>query len=132
MTSSSFGGGAVVYAKDLQRVRTFYEGVVGFAAAYVASDHVVLRLPAFELVIVTIPRAIADSLEIAQPPRRRTDTAIKLVFPIHDIAAARTVAPRYGGEIDPPEKEWAFQGLRVCDGHDPEGNVIQLRQSNGA
>jgi predicted enzyme related to lactoylglutathione lyase len=132
MTSSSFGVGGVVYAKDLQRVRTFYEAVVGFAAAHVASDHTVLRLPTFELVIVETPRAIANSLEIENPPRRRTDTAIKLVLPIDDIAAARTVAPRYGGEIDPPEKEWEFQGYRVCDGHDPEGNVIQLRQISGA
>lgn len=132
MTSSSFGGGAVVYAKDVSRVRAFYEAVVGFAATELASDHVVLRLPAFELVIVEIPRAIADSFEIAAPPLRRSDTAIKLVFPVDGIAAARTLARRHGGELDPPEKEWVFQTFRVCDGHDPEGNVIQLRQIDGA
>ena len=26
------------------------------------------------------------------------------------------------------EREWEFDGDRVCDGHDPEGNVLQLRE----
>jgi hypothetical protein len=25
-------------------------------------------------------------------------------------------------------KEWEFDGWRVCDGVDPEGNVIQVRE----
>jgi hypothetical protein len=32
------------------------------------------------------------------------------------------------GGIDPAESEWIFQGYRVCDGHDPEGNVVQFQQ----
>jgi hypothetical protein len=24
---------------------------------------------------------------------------------------------------------WEFQGSRVCDGQDPEGNVVQFRES---
>jgi hypothetical protein len=27
------------------------------------------------------------------------------------------------------EREWEFEGAKVCDGHDPEGNVFQLRQA---
>jgi hypothetical protein len=30
--------------------------------------------------------------------------------------------------LDPAASEWTWRGLRHCDGHDPEGNVIQLRQ----
>jgi hypothetical protein len=30
--------------------------------------------------------------------------------------------------LNPPDAEWLFEGSRVCDGHDPEGNVFQLRQ----
>ncbi len=30
--------------------------------------------------------------------------------------------------IVPVEREWTFDGLTICDGHDPEGNVVQLRQ----
>ena len=31
--------------------------------------------------------------------------------------------------FNPPEKEWHFQGQRVCDGCDPEGNMIQVREA---
>ena len=31
--------------------------------------------------------------------------------------------------IDPAEREWSFQGYVRCDGHDPEGNVIQVIQA---
>jgi hypothetical protein len=30
--------------------------------------------------------------------------------------------------LNPIEREWAFQGARICDGVDPEGNVFQVRQ----
>jgi hypothetical protein len=33
-----------------------------------------------------------------------------------------------GGQVDPAEREWNDQGCLVCDGHDPEGNVVQFRQ----
>ncbi len=38
------------------------------------------------------------------------------------------MAHLHGGEVFPPEREWNFQGYRVCDGMDPEGNVVQFRQ----
>ena len=38
-------------------------------------------------------------------------------------------AARHGGALDPTAREWQFQSQRVCDGHDPEGNVIQLREN---
>ena len=31
--------------------------------------------------------------------------------------------------VDPVETEWTFGLVRVCDGHDPEGNVVQFRQA---
>ena len=30
--------------------------------------------------------------------------------------------------MDPTESERTFQGYRVWDGHDPEGNVVQFQQ----
>lgn len=120
--------GAVLYARDLGRVQAFYREVIGFEVSHVESDHVVLDSPGFQLVVLQIPPAIAESIEMARPPKRRTDTAIKLVFPVNDIAAARTAAGLHGGELNPAEREWTFQGCCVCDGCDPEGNVLQVRQ----
>jgi len=119
--------GAVVYAKDLARVSAFYAGVLGCRVAHSEVDHVVLESPAFQLVIVAIPAHIAGSIDVAEPPIRRSDTPIKLVFPVASIDTARLAAASRGGELDPPEREWRFQGFRVCDGHDPEGNVVQFR-----
>jgi hypothetical protein len=30
--------------------------------------------------------------------------------------------------MEPAEREWIFDGVTVCDGLDPEGNVIQFRE----
>jgi hypothetical protein len=90
----------------------------------------VLEAAAFQLVIIEIPRALAASVAIDDPPRRRTETPIKLVFPVRRIGETRDAALRCGGELNPPEREWDFNGCRVCDGHDPEGNVVQVRAAH--
>ena len=38
-------------------------------------------------------------------------------------------AERLGGRVKPVHDEWEARGFRACDGHDPEGNVIQVRES---
>jgi len=75
-----------------------------------------------------VPEHIACAIEIASPPRRRTETPVELVFEVACIAATRESARLHGGELYPVEREWTFQGYRVCDGQDPEGNVVQFRQ----
>lgn len=122
--------GAVLYAKDVARVRAFYEHALGLEVVDVGADHVVLEAAAFQLVIIEIPRALAASVAIDDPPRRRTETPIKLVFPVGRIAETRDAALRSGGELNPPEREWDFNGCRVCDGRDPEGNVVQVRAAH--
>jgi len=120
--------GAVVYAKDLARVSAFYASVPGFAVMHAEPDHVVLESPALQLVIVAIPEHIAATIEVADPPVRRTDTPIKLGFTVASIKDVRAAAAARGGHLDTPEHEWQYQGFRVCDGHDPEGNVVQFRE----
>lgn len=126
--SEQANAGAVIYAKDLTRVSAFYAGALGFHVTHSEPDYVVLESPAFQLVIVAIPAHIAESIDVAEPPVRRSDTPIKLVFPVASIEAARATAASCGGQLSPPECEWQFQGFRVCDGHDPEGNVVQFRE----
>jgi len=120
--------GAVVYAKNVERVSAFYAECCGLEVAHSADDHVVLASPTFQLSIVAIPASIAASIAITTPPARRTETPIKLFFHVDSIDAIREVATRLGGELNPPASAWGFQGTRVCDGHDPEGNVVQFRE----
>ena len=120
--------GAVLYAKNLARVSAFYAQVCGLRTSPVENDHVVLESPAFQLVVLAIPEAIAATIAIATPPIRRENTPIKLVFFVDSIDAARECAVSLGGALNPSEREWRFEGGRVCDGYDPEGNVLQLRE----
>jgi uncharacterized protein YjbI with pentapeptide repeats len=120
---------AVVYAKHLAGLQRFYAAVGGLAVTQAEADHVVLESPAFELVLVAMPAAIADRTVLAQPPERREDTPIKLVFPCDDIARIRALAASLGGALNPPGREWSWRGQLTCDGHDPEGNVLQFRQA---
>jgi len=120
--------GAVVYARNIARVSAFYAGILEMEETHRESDHIVLESPTFQLVVVAIPEHIAASIELADPPTRRTDTPIKLVFTVANIGIARSKARLLGGELNPPEREWQFQEFRVCDGHDPEGNVVQFRE----
>lgn len=119
--------GAVVYAKDLAGVSRFYAEVAGLPVVERDSDYTLLQSEGFQLVLVQIPAAIAAGIEISVPPERREDTPLKLCLLVPDLAAARARAVALGGVLDPVEREWVFQGRRVCDGHDPEGNVFQLQ-----
>jgi len=111
------------------RVSQFYSRVAGLVVRNMEDGFVVLESSAFELVIVALPAQIAAQIQIASPPVKRQDTAIKLAFFVPSIANARSVAPGAGGALNSLEREWQFQGARVCDGHDPEGNIFQLREN---
>jgi predicted enzyme related to lactoylglutathione lyase len=121
--------GAVLFAKDISRVAKFYAGVIPMTVALERPDLIVLESAQSQLVVHPIPEEIARSIEITDPPARRTDVALKLIFPVASLAAARAMAPAFGGALNPPGKEFAARGFRACDGHDPEGNVVQFREA---
>lgn len=123
--------GAVVYVKDIARVRAFYESVAELTVDREARDHTVLRSSTARLVLVRVPDAIAATIEITDPPARRAENPVKLILPVTSIAAARERAAHFGGEVGAVEREWDFDEVRVCDGVDPEGNVVQFHQCAG-
>jgi Glyoxalase-like domain len=106
----------------------FYATVTGIGPPTIENGFAVFGSKPSQFVIVRIPERIADSIDIAAPPEPREDTPFKLVFAVEDIAHARDRAARLGGALKAVESEWVFEGSKVCDGHDPEGNVFQLRQ----
>jgi len=121
--------GAVLYAKDLVRLVDFYSSIAGIELQTIEKGYAILGSRPQQFVIVRIPKRVADTIDIATPPDPREDTPLKLVFAVEDIAHARNRAAELGGVINAVEREWEFEGAKVCDGHDPEGNVFQLRQS---
>jgi catechol 2,3-dioxygenase-like lactoylglutathione lyase family enzyme len=123
--------GAVIYARDIIRVSRFYREILGFVEKYYGQDHILLEIPGFQLVVHSIPPVIAETIEITDPPQVREDSAVKLVFYIPSIHAIRQAFINLGGALNPPEMEWQLAGENVCDGYDPEGNMIQVREISG-
>ena len=52
---------------------------------------------------------------------------MKPLLPVASLDEARAAAASLGGIVDGVEREWDWRGATVVDGHDPEGNVFQLR-----
>jgi predicted enzyme related to lactoylglutathione lyase len=121
--------GAVLYAKDLDRLVEFYSSVAGIEPQTREKGFAILGSRPSQFVILRIPRRIADTIDIVTPPELREDTALKLVFGVEDIAHSRERAAALDGAMNAVEREWEFEGSKVCDGHDPEGNIFQLRQT---
>ena len=118
---------AVLYVKDVDRLTAFYARVAGVTISETESGWSRLRGPGFELVVHGIPPDIGRHIVIATPPAVREETPVKIIFPVADLAAARVLAAELGGALNAPDREWRFGESVVCAGHDPEGNVFQLR-----
>ena len=119
-------GGVVLYVKDLPALTAFYAGVLEVPVANREPDHAVLAVGGAAFTLVQMPPHIASTVVIARPPQRREDTPLKPVFNVPELQRARERVNASGGEMNPQQRQWSWQGRTVCDGHDPEGNVFQL------
>ncbi len=119
---------AVIFASDVSRVRDFYRQLVRMEVLTEDAEHAVMAIPGFELVIHKLygePSSVDDDHD---QELVREDSYIKLCFPVDSLESARNLAESLGGSIQGKSKEWQARGFLACDGRDPEGNVIQLRQ----
>lgn len=120
----------VLFVADVDRVARFYRELGAMREVQRDGDHVVLEVGAFELVVHRLrgePEAPAADGSV----RVRDDSYTKICIPVDSIAKARAQAPLLSGALKPPDWEWNWRDHRACDGHDPEGNVIQVRQALG-
>ena len=118
----------VIYAKNKKRVSAFYQAVAGFSVVESEASHDLLSGPCGDLVVHGIPKAIATDITIKRPPVLREEGAVKPVFPVADLDAARSAARKAGGGIRGAEATWAWRGSLQVSGWDPEGNVLQFTQ----
>jgi hypothetical protein len=84
--------GAVVFVRDLQGVATFYAKALGMRVAASDEHHFRLDCRGFERVVHQIPRHIAENIVIERPPKRRMTAALRLDYPVDDLAASRKTA----------------------------------------
>lgn len=123
--------GAVIYAKDLDRLAEFYSNLEHEVVERADGDYVVMHSsqnPQSQLTIVQTPAAIAEQIDIKTPPKVRTDTPIKLTFITSSIDATLGRLEELGGISNAEVKRWLFRDYTHHDIVDPEGNVVQLKQ----
>jgi predicted enzyme related to lactoylglutathione lyase len=120
--------GAVLFAEKPDRVASFYSAVLGLDQSHRDDDHILLESPGFQLVVHRLTGSHQDVDSAGVAPVRRASAAFKPVFFVASISQLRSVATAHGGAMEPVEREWTFNGVTVCDGLDPEGNVIQFRE----
>ena len=121
--------GLVVFAKNKKRVSAFYQQALGLVVEESDTSHDLLRGHGYEVVIHTIPRKIAASIAIADPPAPREETPLKPTFVVGSLAAVRRAVEATGGYLKPQSGAWRIRGHVVLDGWDPEGNVVQFKQA---
>jgi predicted enzyme related to lactoylglutathione lyase len=120
---------AVIFAKEVVALARFYREVAEMSEVHKDKDHIVLDEAGFQIVIHGIPKRSTETIEITTPPEVREETPIKICLPVSSSEGSRTKAAELGGRIGAKNKEWSARGFRACDGHDPEGNVFQVRES---
>lgn len=127
--SGAVKSGAVIFAKDVGAVARFYEAAVPMTILAEEDGAVRLENESLQLVIHALPKAVAKQIEISVPPRLREQSAIKPVFAVDSLDRVRGVASSLGGGMNPASSAFVWAGFRACDGHDPEGNQVQFRES---
>ena len=120
---------AAVYAKDAWRLANFYSEVLDLTREEEGPTFVLLSSEGLELSIIQSPPALAERIQIAEPPEVRESTPIKLSLLVGNLESTRPKIVRLGGGLKASAKAWSWRGAKHLDGWDPEGNVFQLRQS---
>src|SRR5262245_17249744 len=112
-------GRAILFVKDFERMLAFYRDTLGLRAAEGDGTPGWAELDAggARLALHAIPNGIARNISIADPPKPREETPIKLVFVVADVAAERVRLASLGVQM----MDGGVSG--GCDGLDPEGNV---------
>jgi catechol-2,3-dioxygenase len=129
-TTKNYEAGAVLFTIQLNSLATFYERVAGMKTLRTEEDHIQLETGSFRLTVQKIPQRYAENVKITTPPAIRENSSIKLALQVTNLAQARQMAGQLGGAVYPTEREWQYEGMTVCDGYDPDGNVFQLFSSN--
>lgn len=117
--------GALIFVKDMERISTFYQTVLGLPLRFADEHHHVLGVSDPALTIHAMPAQIAVDIVVPVPPVVRHRQAIKILFSVPSLAEAGVHARRLGGGM--LDTAWSGDGFHARDGFDPEGNVFHLR-----
>ena len=116
---------AMLFVKDLERMKQFYGAMLGtkpnnrdWTDVWATFD-----TGGVQFALHAIPAEIAKQIEIASPPAPRETVPVKLMFEVKDVESERARLESLG--IKMLRRPWQEPGV-ACDGVDPEGNVFQI------
>jgi catechol 2,3-dioxygenase-like lactoylglutathione lyase family enzyme len=118
---------ALIFVKDLERMTAFYRDGLGLRLLTETSSEGWVEFEAGGALIAlhAIPTEISQKIDIADPPRARSQTPIKLVFETDDLEAACAQLVSQGALMSTLRSWGAYDGI------DPEGNVFQIVKKHG-
>ncbi len=116
----------VLYVNDLATMKQFYASLLDYQISEENDTFVRLSSATYDLVLHQSSAEYQD--QISKPPTLREDCAWKPTFSVKSISASRVAAVDLGGAIVEESEQWVWGEYVYCNGNDPEGNVIQLRQ----
>jgi len=124
-------GSAVLYVKDLERMKRFYTEILGTNPTNQAFTDVwaTFETGGARFALHAVPAEIAKNIEIKSPPIPRAEDPLKLIFEVDDVESERARLESFGIEV--LRRHWQKPG-ESCDAVDPEGNVFQICSSNAS
>ena len=111
---------ALIFVRDLPQMQRFYRDLLGLAVLEECDGHARYGAADAALALHAIPPEHAPTEDDGAT---REDGAIKLTFTVADVDGERARLVGAGVAMREP---WSWEGLRACDGVDPEGNVFQI------
>ncbi|WP_420334919.1 hypothetical protein [Roseibium sp.] len=121
--------GAVLYAKNLENLTQFYLQIGGQITDEGKGEFSAISNGGTELIILQTPSEVASQIVIDDPPAIRSATPLKPILETSSIEDVLHDIFKFGGRPVPGAKRWKFRKYLVQDIVDPEGNVVQLWQS---
>ncbi len=118
-------GAVVIFTKDVPRLASFYARVLAPTSTDSDAGDTRVFSPYDEVVVHSIPKAIADTIVLSTPPTPQEDVAIKPVFIVDDIDDALEAVVPGGGLVT--TRSFVLDGIARHDIVDPDGNIVQLR-----
>ncbi len=116
----------VIFSIDVSRLADFYQSLLSATSRVESSGDIRLANERDEVLIHSVPKHIARTIDISSPPAPRSDNPIKPIVDVPSLELALAVVRTSGGVVT--DVHFSYDGLTRHDVLDPDGNVIQLRE----
>jgi len=104
----------MLFVRDVPKVAAFYRDMLGLQTLGEITP---------EWVELQAGNSNVALHKAAKPLKERGDASAKIVFGVHDVDSVKAVLEKRGAKMG---KIHSFDGIKICDGKDPEGNQFQI------